>query len=436
MAVYYIDPKTGDNRNSGLDEQHAKANDRELSLLPGDAVLYRRGSLIRDVMHNQCGAPGRPITYSAYGEGEPPTFCGSTAADDPAKWREEEENIWSYPIADELGNIVFNHGEHFGALRWSKGELTEQGDFYDDCFGFRIEKKEIPKDHRIYVYSKMNPANYYRSVELCNFGPRIMANNGHDMVIENLRFINAGVHVLAGERESRDLVIRNCSFERIGGGVWDRNQKIRYGNAVEFWNIAENIEVSDCIFDNIYDSAVTHQGMEHCKPCVNVCFLRNVFQKCGMAAYEQRDKFPLSASFCDNICVDAGEGFSKLGEVMPRFSEIWPEPMGHHIFLWRIEDAKKGSLEIKRNIFYNAPYGAAVYSIIAEEAENRIDMEENLYYTENRDLVMRWHAHNYQSFKECAYIDPKGKFEKIDIQSVLKERIEKIRQNQMQEVKL
>ena len=68
MAVYYIDPKTGDNRNGGLDEQHAKANDRELSLLPGDAVLYRRGSLIRDVMHNQCGAPGFAVGLSGLPE--------------------------------------------------------------------------------------------------------------------------------------------------------------------------------------------------------------------------------------------------------------------------------------------------------------------------------------------------------------------------------
>ena len=58
-----------------------------------------------------------------------------------------------------------------------------------------------------------------------------------------------------------------------------------------------------------------------------------------MAAYEQRDKMPIYAEFCNNICEDAGEGFSCLGEIMPRRSEIWPQPMGHHIFLWKMTEA-------------------------------------------------------------------------------------------------
>ena len=54
-----------------------------------------------------------------------------------------------------------------------------------------------------------------------------------------------------------------------------------------------------------------------------------------MAAYEQRDALPQNAVFSNNVCMDAGEGFSKQGEIMPRKSEIWPQPMGHHIFFWR-----------------------------------------------------------------------------------------------------
>lgn len=85
-----------------------------------------------------------------------------------------------------------------------------------------------------------------------------------------------------------------------------------------------------------------------------------------MAAYEQRDKLPLYAEFNNNICIDAREGFSKQGEVMPSYLEIWSQPMGHHAFLWRIQEQTDGGrLEMKNNILYNAPYGAAIYSIIS-----------------------------------------------------------------------
>lgn len=49
-----------------------------------------------------------------------------------------------------------------------------------------------------------------------------------------------------------------------------------------------------------------------------------------------------------------------------------------------------GGLQIKNNVFYNAPYGAAIYSIISQDAEKQVDLEKNTYYTENRDLLNRW----------------------------------------------
>lgn len=409
MAVYYIDAVAGDDNNTGLSENNALQSDNNLKLLPGDSVLFKRGTIIRADMHNISGADGKPITYGAYGEGTPPAFCGSKDLTDEKLWQEEERNIWSCSADDEICNFIFDYGKSCGTLRWEKSELTCQGDFYDECFGSRVVNKQIPKGHRIYLYSEKNPAIAYRSVEGAFFGSRIMVNNGSNMIFENLKFMNAGVHVIAGEYESRNMLVKNCIFERIGGGVWDKKQKIRYGNCVEFWNVAENIEVTGCVFNDVYDSAVTHQGLDKCKSAVNMNFHHNVFIKCGMAAYEQRDKMPKNSRFCNNICIDAGEGFSKLGEVMPRYSEIWPQPMGHHVFLWRIEQpADGGSLDIKDNIFYNAPYGAAIYSIISKTAEEQVNIDANTYFTENESLLCRWNGENYKSFAEYCTVDKDG----------------------------
>ena len=198
------------------------------------------------------------------------------------------------------------------------------------------------------------------------------------MVIQDLDFCNNGVHGIAGEEGGRNLLIKNCGFYRIGGCVWSKQQKIRFGNGIECWDIAENVIVENCTFDDIYDSAVTHQGGGSCKPANGFTIRNNHFSRCGMAAYEQRDILPLLAEFSGNVCLDAGKGFSHLRTEIPRRSEIWPQPMGHHIFLWRIEKETEGSrFSITDNTFGDAPYGAAVYSIINQKAEAQIVMKGN-----------------------------------------------------------
>ena len=204
------------------------------------------------------------------------------------------------------------------------------------------------------------------------------------------------LHRIAGEERGRTLRIETCRFAKIGGAVWDKAQKIRFGNAFECWNVAENVEVEHCVFDDIYDSAVTHQGGADCKPAYHFLIRNNTFRRCGMAAYEQRDLLPAYAEFTDNVCENAGEGFSRLGETMPRRSEIWPQPMGHHIFLWRISHVTGNEhFTVSRNTFGDAPYGAAVYSVNTPEADRLVHLEENRYPMQRYALVGRMYGIDY-----------------------------------------
>ena len=427
MAVYYIDPVLGNDENDGLSECIPKKDYSKIDVKGGDSILFKCGSFIRSDLKNVYDNKGEIITYGSYGDGEKPVFCGSVdTLSNPEYWYEESTNIWvTDKIDDEACNFIFNNEDLCGTLRWTKEELCEQGDFFDECFGFRVGGKKVPEGHKIYMFSVKNPAEYYSHIEVACYCNRWMATSGDNLLFENLRFINGGVHGIAGGQHAENLHVRNCDFEFIGGCVWNYELKIRFGNAFECWDIAENISVKNCYFYNIYDSAVTHQGSkERCEPCVNFVCTDCVFVKCGMGAYEQRDLLPLNAVFSNNICIDAGEGFSKQGEIMPRYSEIWPQPMGHHVFLWRIDETTRGGkIEIKNNIFSGAPYGASIYSIICEEAENQIELEGNIYCTTDSDeLVSRWGKINYKSFEEYkkAGIEKKPESKKIDISKYLK----------------
>ncbi|MGN0980950.1 MAG: right-handed parallel beta-helix repeat-containing protein [Candidatus Avoscillospira sp.] len=391
MATYYIDFQNGCDANDGHSPDSPLRTQHPELLQPGDTVLFHRGGFFRGKLENPSGVPGKPIVFGAYGEGEPPVFCGSQDLSDPALWKQNGEKVWQFTgfLQGEAGNLIFSDGT-CGTLRWTEAELKEQGDWFDSCFGYTNREVPLPADHRLLVCSRCNPGWLYRSIECATAQNTYLAYCGHDMVINGLTFQNNGHHGIAGEEGGKNIQITNCRFLRIGGLVWSAERRIRYGNAVEFWNRADRVLVENCLFEDIYDSAVTHQGGKDCEPAVDLVIRNNVFRKCGMAAYEQRDRLPISGAFSGNLCEDAGEGFSKLGVRMPRSSEIWPRPMGHHVFLWRISTVTGAEkFAICDNVFRDAPYGAAIYSMDEPDVDQAIRLSGNKYQMNRKCLLNR-----------------------------------------------
>ena len=420
MSTYYIDAFEGSDKNDGLSPKTPKSSELGIAAKPGDKILFKRGTLMRRPLAVTSGNEDNPITYGAYGEGDKPVFCGSVNMSDAALWTEEKENIWFCDKVDyEACNFIFDYGESYGTLKWNLDELQSQGDFYDNNFGMTNSFRPVTPDHRIYMYSEGNPALIYKDIECAVAYDRVLAKNVPHVSFENIRFLNAGMHAIAGDSESKNIRIHNCDFVNIGGCVWNNERRIRFGNAVEFWNVAENIEITHCYFDNIYDSATSHQGDSGCKRGENIHIDNNVFLRVGMGAYELRNRIPANSSFSNNICAYAGEGFSKNGVVMPRNSEIWPEPMGHHIFMWRVDSEYEGVFEIKNNIFDTAPYGACIYSVINPDCEKFVKFAANTYYTDNADLIVRLNGRNYSDFCDYHTMEPDSKYEKSDVETLV-----------------
>lgn len=118
------------------------------------------------------------------------------------------------------------------------------------------------------------------------------------------------------------MTVRRCSFIFIGGAVWNRQLRIRFGNAIEFWEYGENILIEDCYFNNIYDSCITEQGSDNCQPAKNLVMRNNLFINYGMGAYEGRDRMLVDSVFENNLCIYAAAA-SRLSEipyrVIPRY---------------------------------------------------------------------------------------------------------------------
>ena len=385
MTTYYIDNKNGNDALDGRSPQNARKNYIDLSLKKGDEVLFKRGSFYRDKLH---ALPY--VSYGAYGDGETPTFCGSTDVSGEGNWvLTERENVWKCKkqIPGDVGNILLGDAL-YGTFRWELDELSADGDFYDarSILGDCVKQDTEPS---LYLYSQRNPAAKYPHIEAISYNTRQLVKLGDGMSFDSLRFINSGVHGMAGSGDH--ITVRNCGFENIGGCAWSHELRIRFGNGFEIWERGDDILIENCSFKSVYDSCITHQGPgEDTKPAERFICRGCHFDTYGMAAFEYRDKLPIDSAFVGNTCTGAGCGFAMLGEDLPRRSEIWPQPMGHHIFMWRIDHATDGGrLEIRDNHFGPAPVGAAIYSIISPEAEAQVTLENNLY-TKNATLLNRF----------------------------------------------
>ena len=407
-TTYYIDPERGCDMNDALSPERAKKQYRSLRLAPGDSVLFRRGTVQRDILQMTEGEKGAPITYGAYGEGEKPRFYGSANITSAEAWVEERPNIWRYTgeIPGEVCNLIFNGGQSCGNLAWTPEELAKQGDWHYTQIGKNDSREadEIMKiPEAFYLYSQGNPGEVYKDIECAVYGQRTLLKGRRWFVAENLSFSYSGVHVY-GETKPEHVVIRDCEFRFIGGCIWSRRQKIRFGNGIECWDGGHDCLIERNLFDNIYDSCVTHQGGEDTEIPERIDFLGNTFRNYGMAAYECRDRIGRDIRFDDNTCIGAGEGFAMQNETPPRRSEIWPQPMGHHVFIWRIDNPTEGGrISMQHNVFCRSPYGAAIYSIIDPEAERQFVIDHNRYYKESDDLLIRMRGKNYALSEFAAY---------------------------------
>ncbi len=362
MPTYYIDSLIGDESNDGLSESSPKATHEGLELKAGDRVLFRRGTTYRRGIRHR-GLDGEPVVFGAYGNGEPPKFYGSINRSEHYLWKETgRKDIWelAIPLKEEPCNLIFDFGEECGRLAWTFDGLDGQGKWWCDALGKRVHGVPF-ESTKLYLYSKGNPGSVYRDIEVALYGERIMLSADRNAVFEGLCVSCAGVHGFAATRPD-NVRLTDCRFEFIGGCVWDLERKIRFGNGAECWNGGSNVVVEDCCFYNVFDSCFTTQGAgEKMTRHENIRCVGNTMINYGMAAFELRDKIGKDVVFESNVCEGAGLGFSQNGEPLPRYSEIYPEPMGHHIFIWRGIPTDGGSVSIKGNIFRGTPTGAVVY---------------------------------------------------------------------------
>lgn len=388
--TYYVDPVAGDDANDGITSSRPFRSYASREFRPGDTVLFRRGSVIRDVLHTRNGRADAPITYGAYGQGAKPAFLGSVSAGNPKNWVEERPSVWRYTatFSSEVCNLIFNGGTSCGTLCWRVEDLKLPGQWhFTGIGGHSVDGQRGSRDGVLYLCSPTNPGADYDSIECALWGARKLVGGSH-IILENLSFRNSGVHGYH-EFHARNVAIRGCEFRFIGGAVWSLKRRIRFGNGIEFWDGAVDCTVEGCLFDNIYDSAVTHQGGGTRNIPERLYFRDNLFLDCGLCAYESREPSK-DVYFEYNTCINGGGGFSVQGESPPRQSDPYPQPVGYHVFIFYIEPGTQlGPVYIRNNVLCDS-HGAAITAILDPIDEPKFDINHNCYWQTKGELLAKF----------------------------------------------
>lgn len=316
--IFYVSNYGNDN-NDGLSPEnawktyyHVTAEAEELSF--GDTVLFERDGIYRGGFKLVSG-----ITYGAYGEGDKPRLYGSLQnyAEESIWEATTYEHVWQLQVGsmNDIGNIVFNHGEAWGMKRLELALLSDF-DFYHD-----------KENQLLFLFlSAGNPGTVYDDIEVCS-NEHIMRGPQqymHDIVIENLCIKYTGAHGITFRHGSNNIVVRNCEIGYIGGSMMDAT--VRYGNGFEVVDGCSNILVENNWVYQCYDAGITHQS-SYQPGCIqeNIIFRDNIIECCNynIEYYVSQENGIIKDSvYENNILRNAGYGFGSVNRIGSDTSEL------------------------------------------------------------------------------------------------------------------
>ena len=241
--AYYLDSSTGDDSNSGLSPSSAWRTIGRVNstpLVPGDSVYFRRGGIWRETLQpDKGGAPGRPVTFAAYGNGPAPIITGSDVVEG---WSLSRQSIYRARCS-KPNNVYVDGGPGWGLTRacclpWescARSGLCATGPMTAGSWYWN------PATSALYVWLEdgSNPAKHTVEAATRIYGMNATANAGEkgDIIVEGLAFERTGGYGIYFYSNANDrkgpagVIIRNNTVRQTGTGQIDGGE---YYNAIHF----------------------------------------------------------------------------------------------------------------------------------------------------------------------------------------------------------
>lgn len=289
----------------------------------------------------------------------------------------------------DVGNIIFDQGKSVGIKKWKQADLKRQGDYW-----YNLESRQV------YLYSKNNPADLYRNIELALNRNIINQVSKSNVVYENLTLSYGAAHGIGGSN-THHIVIRDCDICWIGGGhqfTRANGAPVRFGNGIEFWSEAHDNLVEGCRIWEIYDAALTNQGNSR-NVQANITYRNNVIWN-SEYSFEfwngPKESRTHNISFEHNTCVNAGFGWGHNQR---------PDPNGRHLMFYT-NQSNTDEFHVKNNIFYNATESLLAMS---NDWTAGLRMDNNIWFQSHGDMIkfmqMTYNRDNFYKYQKEIKLD-------------------------------
>lgn len=283
----------------------------------GAEVRLRRGDVFYGKADLKPGLSAEcPTVLTAYGEGAKPEICAfKVTKSDPAVWTPAgTNNLWRIDLGDyskfdgnhmtRSGNVGFLKvdGRIFGRKFFAKLKkpLERQWDFIDD-------------GRNLTVWSKANPALVAKDIRIAPCMGTLPFRD--HIVVSNVVVRGTGAHGANGG--GVDVRFFDCEFLEIGGShLYGHGAGVsRYGNGVECWGGCRDVQVSRCVFADVYDVGFTMQGRQAPFSWENIHVTDCVFLRCSQCYELWLNKCRpgigmKNCSFMRNRCIDTARGWA------------------------------------------------------------------------------------------------------------------------------
>ena len=400
-----------------------KANEKEFN--GNDIVLFKSGDTFYGIIDFNVNTIENQFFYiGSYGEGEMPIISGANILVDRNAWVLEDElykldlsNYSSFEGIDknsyDLYNIGFfadEQGNIYGNRKNTIEEVKNEYDYY--C-----------ENNYIYVKCSENPTDKLGKIKFVSKNNLIYISS--NTIMENLNIQYTGAHgIVRKTNDIKNIYIKNCILQNIGGSVQVASTFTRYGNGIEFWNSAQNTIVESCIFRNIYDAAYTTQGNTVTTGFENNICRNNIFINCTYT-YEvscrNKDNSEVSIylkgqQFVNNISINQGHGWGnevRPGKNSPAEFVLWSMPY------------MKTNILIENNKYYNLKrlqYNGTIASTLKDKYKENINFDNNKIFLSSESKLMN----NQGSYYDRTILEEYGIEQNSEFYLLTDNEIEKI----------
>lgn len=372
MTTYYV-RADGDDTRSGVTNSDAwqtlsrvRTALANSSVKRGDSVLFRRG----DTFFGSIGTiPAQGLTgpsqsklrFGFYGNGSKlPRFDGRKICNNPSGWVEHSPGIWKIdltsvgsaaghytgntinstkPMANANAGFINVNGTIYSRKRWSLETLANDWEFYSD-------------ETFTYVKLPVNPTSRASDIRIAV--DIDLVGLSHSVVLAGIEFVGTGGNAINGGAAGKDVKVIGCDIHEVGGS-WLYGTT-RYGNAIQFWIGAEDVDIAYNRISDVYDTATTLQGPAGTtlKAWRNIHFRHNLIWNSNQIfelwsegnGYEANPEYGFfNCSFKNNTCINAGYSFA---------AETRPDRNGSgtHILNYNLQLSM--DVEVSGNTFFGA----------------------------------------------------------------------------------